>query len=69
VIKTRLQITPRAGDPIYKGIVHCYSETIKNEGFGALFKGVVPRMMIVSPLFAITVLVYEIFNRFIRDKK
>jgi hypothetical protein len=38
---------------------------LKTEGAGALFKGVVPRTLIVSPLFAITVLVYEVQQRFL----
>ncbi|KAI9205806.1 mitochondrial carrier domain-containing protein [Polychytrium aggregatum] len=69
VVKTRLQAIPRPGDPVYKGMAHCYREIIKNEGFSALFRGVVPRMLIVSPLFAITVLVYEVQQRFLSGAK
>lgn len=32
---------------------------VKNEGYPAFFKGVVPRCMIISPLFAITMTCYE----------
>lgn len=39
VIKTRLQLD-RSGS--YKGIVHCGSTTIQNEGVRALWKGLTP---------------------------
>ncbi|GJV14904.1 mitochondrial succinate-fumarate transporter 1 [Tanacetum coccineum] len=39
VIKTRLQLD-RSG--AYKGIIHCGSTTIKNEGVRALWKGLTP---------------------------
>jgi hypothetical protein len=35
----------------YKGVVDCFSRTVKSEGYAALFKGVVPRVMVISPLF------------------
>lgn len=65
VVKTRLQVAPKEGERVYKGMADCYRHIIKTEGVGALFKGVVPRTMIVSPLFAITVLVYEAQQRFL----
>ncbi|KAJ3364889.1 hypothetical protein HDU91_002400 [Kappamyces sp. JEL0680] len=72
VVKTRLQVLPRPGDPIYKGQLDCYRyfdlfieprTIIQNEGSAALFRGIVPRVLIVSPLFAITVFVYELQQR------
>ena len=63
VVKTRLQ-RKYQGEAPYKGIRDCWSKIIKEEGVGALFKGVVPRVFIVSPLFAITVLVYEMQQRY-----
>ena len=65
VVKTRLQMIPKPGDFVYKNMAHCYRHIIRTEGVSALFKGVVPRMLIVSPLFAITVLVYELQQRFL----
>lgn len=62
VVKTRLQVVAKPGEPVYNNMLHCYKEIIKNEGPKALFKGVVPRSMIVAPLFAITVLVYEVLS-------
>lgn len=61
VVKTRLQ----TADATFSGMADCYRHIILKEGVGALFKGVVPRTLIVSPLFAITVMIYEIQQRFI----
>jgi len=58
VIKTRLQ----SGSGNYKGIVDCFSQIISNEGPKALFKGLVPRILIISPLFGITLAVYEVLQ-------
>lgn len=69
VVKTRLQVQPKPGDPVYNGMAHCYREIIAHEGPKALFKGVIPRILIVSPLFAITVLVYEFQQRYLSSKK
>ncbi|KAK6099354.1 hypothetical protein MT418_000780 [Batrachochytrium dendrobatidis] len=65
VVKTRLQVIAKPGDKVYTGMMHCYRDILKNEGCTALFKGVVPRMMIVSPLFAIAVLIYEFQQRYL----
>lgn len=59
VVKTRLQVKSATGQVPYNGISDAFSRIIKEEGFQALFKGSVPRMLIVSPLFGITLTVYE----------
>ncbi|KAI8903140.1 mitochondrial carrier domain-containing protein [Gorgonomyces haynaldii] len=61
VVKSRLQLK----DSPYKNMSDCYRKIIQQEGPKALFKGTLPRVLIVSPLFAITVLVYEIQQRFL----
>lgn len=48
VIKTRLQVARKPGDPVYRGIIDCFQQIVKNEGPAALFKGVVPRSLIVA---------------------
>lgn len=55
VIKTRYQSE-------YDGrrILDLYRETLRREGFHAFFKGVLPRCLIVSPLFGISLMVYDI---------
>ncbi|KAH6567833.1 hypothetical protein BASA50_006422 [Batrachochytrium salamandrivorans] len=65
VVKTRLQVISKPGDKVYSGMMHCYRDIIKHEGVAALFKGAAPRAMIVSPLFAITILIYEFQQRFL----
>ncbi|KAG0039359.1 hypothetical protein BGZ82_008581 [Podila clonocystis] len=65
VIKTRLQVARKPGDPAYKGIVDCFQHIVRNEGVAALFKGVVPRSLIVAPMFAIALFVYELQQRFL----
>ena len=57
VVKTRLQLA--GGRERYKSIGNCLSTIVKEEGFKALFKGAVPRMSVVGPLFAITMLAFE----------
>jgi len=59
VIKTRLQVKPQPGDPVYTGIADCFRQILKKEGPGAFFKGVTPRVLIISPLFGIALVVYE----------
>jgi len=62
VIKTRLQVQTAVGSVAYKGIIDTFSRTLKEEGPRALFKGAVPRMLIISPLFGITLTVYELLQ-------
>jgi len=62
VIKTRLQV--KSSTHQYKGIVDCFSRILKEEGPRALFKGIIPRMLIISPLFGITLATYEALQGF-----
>ncbi|ORX85571.1 mitochondrial carrier [Basidiobolus meristosporus CBS 931.73] len=65
VVKTRLQVAPKPGEPVYRGFAHCFKEIVRNEGPSALFKGIVPRCMIVSPLFGFALLTYEAQQRYL----
>lgn len=59
VIKTRLQVLKRMeGEPVYNGIIDAAVKIYKNEGIPAFFKGAVPRMIAVAPLFGIAQMVY-----------
>lgn len=57
VIKTRLQLA--GGKEKYKNVGFALRTVVQQEGFSALFKGVLPRMAVVGPLFAITLLSFE----------
>jgi len=57
VVKTRLQIA--GGRERYKTMGNCFTTVWKEEGFFALYKGAVPRMLVIGPLFAITLLSFE----------
>ena len=59
VIKTRLQVLKRVeGEPTYNGIVDCAVKIFKQEGVTAFYKGAVPRMIVIAPLFGIAQMVY-----------
>ncbi|KAG5437491.1 hypothetical protein PCANB_000919 [Pneumocystis canis] len=69
VIKTRLQVEARKGETNYKSIRHAFTTIIKEEGFGALFKGGSARVFRSSPQFACTLTVYEALQTlFLRPK-
>lgn len=59
VVKTRLQVIRSAqGEAAYNGFVDCVQKTFTNEGIGAFYKGTVPRMIVIAPLFGIAQMVY-----------
>lgn len=43
----------------YKNMFNAYRVILKEEGFMALYKGAIPRMVVVGPLFAITQCAFE----------
>ena len=59
VIKTRLQVINRKqGEPTYTGIIDCAQKIFNNEGVRAFYKGAVPRIIVIAPLFGIAQTVY-----------
>jgi hypothetical protein len=44
-------------------IVNTTRKILVEEGAGAFFKGIIPRCLIISPLFAITMTVYEMLQK------
>ena len=42
----------------FKGVADCFSQTLRQEGLNALFKGAVARVLVIAPLFAIAQMVY-----------
>lgn len=53
----------------YRGIADCARRVVTEEGVRALFKGVEARVMIISPLFGITLLFYEAQRRLLAAKE
>ncbi|KAK7092756.1 electrogenic aspartate/glutamate antiporter SLC25A13, mitochondrial-like [Littorina saxatilis] len=65
VIKTRLQVAERAGQTTYKGILDCCRKITAEEGLAAFWKGSVARVFRSSPQFGVTLLTYELLQRYL----
>jgi len=65
VIKTRLQVEARKGDQTYTGITDCAKKVYKTEGMRAFWKGAGARVFRSSPQFGVTLLSYEMLQRFL----
>lgn len=63
VIKTRLQVAARAGQTTYNGVTDCFRKILREEGPKALWKGVAARVFRSSPQFGVTLLTYELLQR------
>ncbi|XP_062258353.1 electrogenic aspartate/glutamate antiporter SLC25A12, mitochondrial-like [Platichthys flesus] len=63
VIKTRLQVAARAGQTSYNGVIDCFGKILKEEGFRALWKGAGARVLRSSPQFGVTLVTYELLQR------
>ena len=64
VIKTRLQVgvTNASNSTKRSGIIKCYKNIVKYEGYSSLFKGLIPRVSRSAPQFGITLYIYELFK-------
>ncbi|KAJ3321546.1 hypothetical protein HDV06_004082 [Boothiomyces sp. JEL0866] len=51
VVKTRFQI--QVGQAEYSSIVDCFQKMVKNEGFGSLYRGILPPIFVEAPKRAI----------------
>jgi len=65
VIKTRLQVVARAGQTTYSGLTDAVKKIYIEEGFSAFWKGAVARMCRSSPQFGVTLVVYEMLQRYL----
>lgn len=65
VIKTRLQVKQRAGEVAYTGIVQCFQVVLRDEGPRAFFKGALARVFRSSPQFGVTLLAYELLQKYV----
>merc|ERR1719369_185055 len=64
VIKTRLQVVARAGQTTYSGTLDAARKIYAEEGFRAFWKGAIARMCRSSPQFGVTLVTYELLQRF-----
>ncbi|MGH0122094.1 UNVERIFIED_CONTAM: hypothetical protein FKN15_013013 [Acipenser sinensis] len=65
VIKTRLQVAARAGQTTYSGVIDCFRKILQEEGFRALWKGAGARVFRSSPQFGVTLVTYELLQRWL----
>ncbi|XP_061647641.1 electrogenic aspartate/glutamate antiporter SLC25A12, mitochondrial-like [Phyllopteryx taeniolatus] len=63
VVKTRLQVAARAGQTTYNGVIDCFRKILKEEGFRAFWKGAGARVFRSSPQFGVTLVTYELLQR------
>lgn len=63
VIKTRLQVAARAGQTTYTGVIDCFRKILHEEGHRALWKGAGARVFRSSPQFGVTLVTYELLQR------
>ncbi|XP_076119891.1 electrogenic aspartate/glutamate antiporter SLC25A12, mitochondrial-like [Alosa pseudoharengus] len=63
VIKTRLQVAARAGQTSYNGVIDCFRKILHEEGFKAFWKGAGARVFRSSPQFGVTLVTYELLQR------
>uniref|UniRef100_A0A8C5RMX7 Solute carrier family 25 member 12 n=1 Tax=Laticauda laticaudata TaxID=8630 RepID=A0A8C5RMX7_LATLA len=65
VIKTRLQVAARAGQTTYNGVIDCFVKILREEGPSAFWKGAAARVFRSSPQFGVTLLTYELLQRWL----
>ncbi|TMS18714.1 Calcium-binding mitochondrial carrier protein Aralar2 [Larimichthys crocea] len=65
VIKTRLQVAARAGQTTYSGLVDCFWKILREEGPRAFWKGAGARVFRSSPQFGVTLVTYELLQRWL----
>lgn len=64
VVKTRLQVEAKKGQTHYRGLQDAFVKIYREEGFRALFKGGLARVLRSSPQFGFTLLGYETLKKF-----
>ncbi|KAK7125048.1 hypothetical protein R3I94_019188 [Phoxinus phoxinus] len=65
VIKTRLQVAARAGQTTYNGLIDCFWKILQEEGPRAFWKGAGARVFRSSPQFGVTLVTYELLQRWL----
>eukprot|EP00301_Raphidiophrys_heterophryoidea_P020336 c505_g1_i1.p1 GENE.c505_g1_i1~~c505_g1_i1.p1 ORF type:complete len:780 (-),score=144.78 c505_g1_i1:239-2518(-) len=64
VVKTRLQADAKSGKQRFAGLRDCFLKTYREEGFRVFFVGGGMRVFRSSPQFAVTLLVYEVLQKY-----
>ncbi|CAH8853897.1 unnamed protein product [Trichobilharzia szidati] len=65
VIKTRLQVVARTGQTTYTGVIDAARKIWREEGGRAFWKGSLARVFRSSPQFGVTLLSYEMLQRYL----
>lgn len=65
VVKTRLQSQTKGSAGAYNGIADCVRTTIRNEGFPALYKGILPPICAETPKRAIKFFCFGSYNAYL----
>ena len=63
VVRTRLTLSNELGGGGYRGIWHCAVETVRHEGWAALYKGLSPALLTTVPYIACQMTFYDVFKR------
>eukprot|EP00941_MAST-03F_sp_MAST-3F-sp1_P002290 g2290.t1 len=67
LVRTRLTLGAGLGLQ-YRGIYHCFSDTLKREGVTGLYKGLSPTILSGAPYVGLQMTFYELLQRFALDK-
>lgn len=63
-VPKNLNSTQLKSHRIYKGSIDCFIQTVRNEGFGALYKGFIPTWFRMGPWNVIFFITYEQLKQF-----
>lgn len=69
VIRTRMMSQASGSSALYKNAIDCVVKTVSREGPTALFKGIVPRCLLIGPSSAVFFLAYETTKSFFRRQQ
>ncbi len=63
VIRTRISLSQGFGVK-YRGIIDCFVQTVKKEGYGAMFKGIGPTILSGAPYVGLQMSFYQLFKNY-----
>ena len=60
LVRTRLQAQGMKGRPVvYSGMMDCFQQTIRADGFFGLYRGLLPNFLKALPAISVSYAVYE----------